>query len=88
MKSCLLLMRENEYLWREELTLPATIFKTGPNKLFTAQSDLTTFKKKPYKSTVGKGENTGNQHFLLLPQCFLAFLTRGPVVTHLSLLDF
>ena len=25
------------------------------------------------KNIVGKGENAGNQHFLLFPQCFLAF---------------
>ena len=27
-------------------------------------------KKKPYEVIVGKGENTGNQHFLLFPHCF------------------
>ena len=25
------------------------------------------------KNTVGKGENAGNQHFLLFPQCFLPY---------------
>ena len=25
---------------------------------------------KPFENTVGKGENAGNQHFLLFPQCF------------------
>ena len=25
------------------------------------------------ENTVGKGENAGNQHFLLLTQCFLAY---------------
>ena len=25
------------------------------------------------EKTVGKGENTGNQHFLLFPQCFLLY---------------
>ena len=25
------------------------------------------------ENTVGKGENTGNQHFLLFPQCFLLY---------------
>ena len=29
--------------------------------------------KKPFQNTVGKGENAGNQHFLLLPQCFLLY---------------
>ena len=26
---------------------------------------------KPFENIVGKGENAGNQHFLLFPQCFL-----------------
>ena len=29
--------------------------------------------KKPSKNIVGKGENAGNQHFPLLPQCFLPY---------------
>ena len=28
-------------------------------------------KKKYFENIVGKGENAGNQHFLLFPQCFL-----------------
>ena len=32
---------------------------------------LTTLKKKPFENNVGNGENAGNQHFLLFPQCFL-----------------
>ena len=33
------------------------------------------FNPLPYnpKNIVGKGENAGNQHFLLFPQCFLPF---------------
>ena len=27
---------------------------------------------KPFENIVGKGENAGNQHFLLFPQCFLS----------------
>ena len=30
-----------------------------------------TLKKKPFENIVGKGENAGNQHFLLSRQCFL-----------------
>ena len=41
-------------------------------QLFTTQSRLlTTLKRKAYENIVGKGENAGNQHFLLFPQCFL-----------------
>ena len=29
--------------------------------------------KKPFENVVEKGENAGNQHFLLFPQCFLPF---------------
>ena len=31
--------------------------------------------KKAFENIVGKGENAGNQHFLLFPQCFLLFPT-------------
>ena len=27
----------------------------------------------PFENIVGKAENAGNQHFLLLPQCLLSF---------------
>ena len=38
---------------------------------FTIQSRLlTTLSKRPFEKIVGKGENAGNQHFLLFPQCF------------------
>ena len=32
-----------------------------------------TLYKKPFENIVGKGENAGNQHCLLFPQCFLPF---------------
>ena len=32
-----------------------------------------TLKKKAFENTVVKGENAGNQHFLLLPKCFLLY---------------
>ena len=39
--------------------------------LFATQSRLlTTLKKKALENTVRKGENAGNQHFLLFAQCF------------------
>ena len=38
---------------------------------------LTTFRKNPFENIVGKkGENAGNQHFLLFPQCFLTFKSK------------
>ena len=30
-------------------------------------------KQRAFENIVGKGENAGNQHFLLFPQCFLPF---------------
>ena len=32
-----------------------------------------TLKKKAFEIIVGKGDNAGNHHFLLFPQCFLSF---------------
>ena len=32
-----------------------------------------TLGKNPFKNIEGKGENAGNQHFLLFPQCFHAY---------------
>ena len=48
--------------------------QTIPTWLFTTKSQpLTTLGKKPFENIVGKGENAGNQHFLIFPQCFLPF---------------
>ena len=35
---------------------------------------LTPLERKAFENIVGKGENAGDQHFLLFPQCFLLFL--------------
>ena len=32
---------------------------------------------------VGKGENAGNQHFLLFPQCFLLFPMQTSILSHI-----
>ena len=43
-------------------------------QLFTTKSRLlTTLTKKPFETIEGKGENAGNQYFLLFPQCFFFF---------------
>ena len=44
---------------------------------------LTTLRKKPFENIVGKGENAGNQHFLLFPQCFLTFPEQFSVFGHI-----
>ena len=47
------------------------------DKPITTQSRLLTpLEKKAFENIVGKGENTGNQHFLLFQQCFQLFLTQ------------
>ena len=44
-----------------------------------------TLTKKPFENIVGKGENAGNQHFLLFPQFFLLIRRRVSVFClHLS----
>ena len=35
-----------------------------------------TLEKKPFENIVGKGENAGDQHFLLFPECFLTIPQR------------
>ena len=38
---------------------------------------LTILKKEPFENIKGKGENAGNQHFLLFPECFLSYSIKG-----------
>ena len=38
-------------------------------------------KEKTFKNIEGKGENAGNQHFLLFPQCFLPFRKQNSMCT-------
>ena len=49
-------------------------------------------KQKHLENTVGKGENAGNQHFLLYPQCFLSYVKQiecfeQHLVCHLLMLE-
>ena len=44
--------------------------------LTTQSGHLIPLEKKAFENIVGKGENAGNQHLLLFPQCFLLFPTR------------
>ena len=41
--------------------------------LSTQSRLLTIIRQKTFKTIIGKGENADNQHFLLVPQCFLPF---------------
>ena len=42
-------------------------------------------RKRPVETILGKGENAGNQHFLLFPKCFLSFLNPLPDHKNLTL---
>ena len=49
--------------------LDVTKFKAyADDKLVVAKMKISFFDR--VENTVGKGENAGNQHFLLFPQCF------------------
>ena len=39
--------------------------------------------KKPFQNIVGKGENAGNQHFLLFPQFFL-LLSKTEIIIYVT----
>ena len=44
--------------------------------------------KRPLEKNVQKGENAGNQYFLLFPKCFLPYETqKSPFFVHLSSTD-
>ena len=57
-KRLVLQTRENQGLFGKGLNLYHTV---------------TTLRKRPFENILGKGENAGNQHFLLFPKCFLPF---------------
>ena len=48
-------------------------FLTGLTR-HTQSQLLTTFRKKPFKNIVGKGENASNQHFCPFPTMFSTIL--------------
>ena len=66
-------------LWQKEKMLVISIFFHPIKDKFhhlTLYHTIPTFMtpiEKAFENIVGKGENAGNQHFLLFPQCFLSF---------------
>ena len=50
-------------------------FNFDQSKIFSSGKGLTLYQTIPTfnENIVEKGENAGNQHFLLFPQCFLSF---------------
>ena len=61
-KSCLLLIRQNEYIYRER------------ERERERESHFNTLKKKNSENIVEKGEIALNEQFHLFPQCFLCSL--------------
>ena len=57
-------------LWKKEKMLVTSIFSFSLNVL-TIPTFNDPVKEAFKKNIVEKGENAGNQHFLLFPQCFL-----------------
>ena len=49
----------------------SSLFSGSPTLYHTIPTFHYPWKKKAFENIVGKGENAGNQHFLLFPQCFL-----------------
>ena len=71
-------------IWEKEKILVTNILsissKFAKNQLikgyfYTAHTipTLNDLGQKAFENIVGKGENAGNQHFLLLPRCFLLY---------------
>ena len=59
---CLYFVKKHLSSWPLSCGKGLTLYHTIPT--------LNDSEKKPFESIVGKGENNGNQHFLLLLQCF------------------
>ena len=53
-----------------------TLYRTIPSSNYHED-------EKPFENIVGKGENAGNQHFLLFQQCFQKGFFVGGVKSHI-----
>ena len=70
--------------------LPASAFNLMSVTLY---STIQTLKQRASENIVGKGENAGNQHFLLFPNCFLPYqrqksLFKQDLICRLQMLSF
>ena len=61
-----------KFIWHNYLPFFSTEKETAVNS-FTTSQHLTILKKNPFENIIRKGENVGNQHFLLFPQFFPPF---------------
>ena len=55
--------------------LSANAFNLDQSKILMFGKELMTLRKIAFENIIGKGENAGNQHFLLFPLCLLHFFT-------------
>ena len=65
--------RKKKTYIQQFLAFPQSFLQDFPQfcQSFPKQSRVfMTLKEKPFENIVGKAENSGNQHFSLLPQCF------------------
>ena len=56
----------------------AICFNLDQSKILPSGNGLTTLSEQSFENIVGKGENAGQQHFFLLPKCFLPYKRRIP----------
>ena len=62
-----------QYLGFSPKTAELKMLKTALILYYTIPTFNDPQTERPFENIVGKGENAGNQHFLLYPQCFLLF---------------
>ena len=69
--SCSQVLLATDWAAEEQIIAVQVGASRSTNRKTTQSRLLTTLGRKPLENIVGKGENAGNQHFLLFPQCFL-----------------
>ena len=77
-------MGKGEIARYEEFSFSHIVFKRlvsqGPQKASLCGNGLTPLKKKPFENIMGRGENAGNQHFLLFSEGFLPIRKRMSII--------
>ena len=58
-------------MWIKETMLETNIFSFSPNVFYQTIPCSHDPEKEAFEDNVGKGNDAGNQYFLLFPQCFL-----------------
>ena len=66
-KECISKILSSDHTFQLDLTH----FQNQMKYLNSLPHNPRTLGKRPFENIMGKGENAGNQHFLLFPHCFL-----------------